>query len=103
MKRQDVVSYEQADIFQKLAGSFLVSMVTKWFERSPLWSRIVQKGWNRAYLMGLQKFCSQLGVDTFQVLKLYWEVHNVGHVVTLCCVILFSRYFAAILFAFIFM
>ena len=44
MKRQDVVSYEQADIFQKLAGSFLVSMVTKWFERSPLWSRIVQKG-----------------------------------------------------------
>ena len=51
---------------------------------------------------GLKKLHAQLRQDAHQVPKPYWEAQNIRHVVKLCCVMLFSRYFVAVLFAFIF-
>ena len=52
---------------------------------------------------GLQKLCTRSGVGACWMPKLYLGAQNIQHVVTLYCVMLFSRYFVAILFAFSFM
>lgn len=41
------------------------------------------------------------GADTYLASKRYWRVKNIGHILKLCFVILFSRYFVAVLLVFI--
>ena len=51
---------------------------------------------------GPPKLRARSGACAYYMHKIYWVPQNIGQVVKLCCVILFSRYFVVVLFAFIF-